>query len=268
MHHLYQRPIPLCNNAPTAAAYGTEPFNPTHAQNLEELVPIEVYNLKGENFYNSLEAQTAPYAPYLKGTLKHVWCRKTIAEKLQTINAKLADIGLELWLLDGYRSIECQRSLWQWITEEAAREKGLQDDELIAYCARYVSNPTDFSEIDATTWPTHSTGGAVDVTLRQKNGKKLDMGEAFDGMSESAHTDYLERLDAKGELSPAQQQALQNRRLLFWLLTEAGFANYPYEYWHFDYGTQMWRMNRRSWGLAENTPAWYGYTHTPKEEDA
>lgn len=266
MHHLCQRPIPICHTPPTAADYGSEPFTPEHAQASEHLVPAQTYQLNGENFYNSLEAQTAPYAPYLKGTLKHVWCRKTVAEKLKSVNEKLSPLGLELWLLDGYRSIECQKSLWQWITEETAREKGLSGDELVAYCARYVSNPSHFSETDATTWPTHSTGGAVDLTLRHKGGDKLDMGEAFDGTTEAAHTDYLERLEAKGELNPKQQQALQNRRLLFWLLTEAGFANYPYEYWHFDYGTQMWRMNRRSWGLAENTPAWYGYTQAPKEE--
>lgn len=265
MHPLCRQPIPVCNNAPSAAHYGTEPFDANHPLAADPLVNIADYGLKGENFYTAKEAQNAPYAPYLKGTLKHVWCRKTVAEKLVRVQQQLAPLGMGLWLLDGYRSIECQRSLWQWITEETAQTKNLSGDALIAYCAQYVSNPSYFSAHDSRTWPTHSTGGAVDVTLRYTHGSPVNMGEHFDGMGEAAHTDFLER---QTSLSESQKQAQQNRRLLFWLMTEAGFASYPYEYWHFDYGTQMWRMNRRSWGLEkleEQPAAWYGYIPMPKE---
>lgn len=266
MHPVCQKPIPVCHNPPTAAAYGVEAFDSNHPQTHEPLVNIADYGLKGENFYNSKDAQNAPYAPYLKGVLKHVWCRKSVAEKLVQVQQQLTPLGMELWLMDGYRSIDCQRALWQWITEETAATKGLAGDDLIAYCAQYVSNPTAFNETDPATWPTHSTGGAVDVTLRYKDGTPVSMGEDFDGMGHTAHTDYLER---QTNLSDNQKQALQNRRLLFWLMTEAGFAGYPYEYWHFDYGTQMGRMNMRSWGfekLEQQPAAWYGYISAPTEE--
>jgi D-alanyl-D-alanine dipeptidase len=35
-------------------------------------------------------------------------------------------------------------------------------------------------------------------------------------------------------------EARSNRRLLYWLMTEGGFASNPNEWWHFSWGDQMW----------------------------
>ncbi|KAG0505300.1 MAG: D-alanyl-D-alanine dipeptidase [Candidatus Udaeobacter sp.] len=61
-------------------------------------------------------------------------------------------------------------------------------------------------------------------------------------------------------------EALRNRRLLYWIMREAGFANYPYEWWHFDWGTQFWITNCEvsSDGSARPTSAWYGPAETPR----
>ncbi|MCG4287414.1 D-alanyl-D-alanine dipeptidase, partial [Lactobacillaceae bacterium KNUT 0156] len=32
----------------------------------------------------------------------------------------------------------------------------------------------------------------------------------------------------------------ENRRLLYHVMTQAGFTNYIEEWWHFDYGNQNW----------------------------
>ena len=31
-----------------------------------------------------------------------------------------------------------------------------------------------------------------------------------------------------------------NRRILYWAMTKAGFTNLPTECWHFDYGNRNW----------------------------
>jgi D-alanyl-D-alanine dipeptidase len=52
---------------------------------------------------------------------------------------------------------------------------------------------------------------------------------------------------------------LLNRRLLYWTMREAGFTNYPYEYWHYDYGDQMYVLTLRSLGKQDIASAWYSY---------
>src|SRR5690606_40003770 len=84
----------------------------------------------------------------------------------------------------------------------------------------------------------HSTGGAVDLTLRWRGGESLFMGSLFADPSPVSHTAHFEAL--KGRLSFSEEEARANRRLLYWLMREAGFASNPSEWWHFSYGDQMW----------------------------
>ena len=79
----------------------------------------------------------------------------------------------------------------------------------------------------------HSSGGAVDLTIVDAQGVPLDMGTDFDDFSPLARTDAFEHPHA----DPICQK---NRRLLYGVLTEAGFTNYPEEWWHYDYGDLFW----------------------------
>ena len=38
----------------------------------------------------------------------------------------------------------------------------------------------------------------------------------------------------------SDEEARTNRRLLYWVMTEAGFANNPTEWWHYSWGDQLW----------------------------
>ena len=40
------------------------------------------------------------------------------------------------------------------------------------------------------------------------------------------------------------EEARANRRLLYWLMIDAGFASNPSEWWHFSFGDQMWAKLR------------------------
>ena len=59
------------------------------------------------------------------------------------------------------------------------------------------------------------------------------MGCAFDDFSSLARTDAIERQDADHRIR-------DHRRLLYSVMTEAGFTNYPEEWWHYDYGDLFW----------------------------
>ena len=86
---------------------------------------------------------------------------------------------------------------------------------------RYTSPPGGSS---------HQYGGAVDVTLIDAQGNRLDMGTAL--------TDYGKKVHTENSLITEGQR--QNRKLLYKAMTDAGFVNYPLEWWHYSYGDRMW----------------------------
>ncbi|MFG9942301.1 M15 family metallopeptidase [Pseudomonas aeruginosa] len=83
----------------------------------------------------------------------------------------------------------------------------------------------------------HLTGGAVDVTLCDAQGRWLDMGSAFDEAVPASYTAYFERL---AEPDARQRRVRDHRRLLYHAMLDAGFSNLPSEWWHYDFGDQLW----------------------------
>ncbi len=79
----------------------------------------------------------------------------------------------------------------------------------------------------------HRTGGAIDLTIVDADGKELYMGTDHDDMTETAALDYYE---TKKKLSPSDAMAKKNRRLLKRVMLKAGFTIYPPEWWHWMYG--------------------------------
>ena len=69
------------------------------------------------------------------------------------------------------------------------------------------------------------------------------MGSIFDDDAEVSHTDYFETARNTAQ-SSSELEARGNRRILYWAMKSVGFENYHYEWWHYDYGNQMWLMNR------------------------
>ena len=53
-------------------------------------------------------------------------------------------------------------------------------------------------------------------------------------------------------MSFSNEEARANRRMLYWLMIEAGFTNHPDEWWHYSYGDQMWAK------LSNKPAAFYG----------
>ena len=95
------------------------------------------------------------------------------------------------------------------------------------------------------------------------SGAILDHGAGFDEPHERSFTDHYERLRSEGRIAEDDPRLL-NRRILVNAMLAAGFTNYAYEFWHFDYGTQLHVLTLREGGAAPApAAAWYGTTTLP-----
>ena len=135
-----------------------------------------------------------------------------------------------------------------------ARAKQLNPDgsaqEHRTYAMQYIVDPVDFDEHDSKTWPAHTNGGAVDLTLRDSVTKELlNMGANFEEDIEANVGDYFERQLVAGLIDESDVR-LQNRRLLNWAMTEEGLLNETAKvFWHYDWGNQIYV--RASHGLSQ-----------------
>jgi len=67
------------------------------------------------------------------------------------------------------------------------------------------------------------------------------MGTPYDEFGTRANIRYFEEKIEIGErLSSKDTIILNKKRLLFNIMIEEGFTNYPVEWWHYDYGNQFW----------------------------
>ncbi|MEM7223834.1 MAG: M15 family metallopeptidase [Pseudomonadota bacterium] len=267
---LRARPIPIRPGAPTSRDYGALAIDLEDPRAGEPLVDVAAYGIAGIGFYGRTDGHNAPYHRAFDGALPGVWVRRSVAERLVRVNRRLAAYGVELFLLNGYRRIALQQAIWDFFMAQARAQL---DDPSEADCATfastYCSDPRAFDPADSRTWPVHATGGAVDTTLRLRaDGQQLLMGGLFDDPAEVSHSDYLEaKLGALGgdawRLTLSEREALANRRLLCWAMAEEDFANYAYEWWHFDWGTQLWALAAPPDGPPRR--AFYGLAQDPEE---
>jgi len=178
-----------------------------------------------------------------------------------------------LFVWDAYRPQTVQQALFdsyvdKLVGDGTPREQAQQDAQ------QFVSIPSD----DPTRPPPHNTGGAVDlsiirfwaedwermehltqVVMRTETSDNwqeiykaemerlqiirtrsmpLPMGTVFDGVQDETLTLHFENID-EADLSDEAAVARDNRRLLWNVMIEAGFSNYPDEWWHFDFGNQF-----------------------------
>ncbi len=194
----------------------------------EPLVELEESKkLKIENIY---------YRRKIKGSTKSVFVRATVARMLRTASEKLTDKNL-LLVKDGWRPQELQLSLYHQIFSEIRRSNpGLSEYQLHEETSKYCSNG-----LDNNCPSSHITGGAVDVSLCDADYQEVVMGNSFDDPSIISSTRFFEQRIEEGTiLNYEQQKALLNRRLLYFCMTNSGFTNYAREWWHYDYGNQLW----------------------------
>jgi D-alanyl-D-alanine dipeptidase len=202
---------------------------------LEELVDLRDLGIAGENYYYSL--RNPPYWRRIEGAVPDLLVRRSVGEKLARINALLAVAELELYVFDAWRPRAVQAFFHdEWMPAEIAkRDPHLRGAALTAEVERYWAAPSS----DENSPAPHATGAALDLTIRWAGSDQLWMGSIFDDATELAHRDRFE-LTSSAAPSFSDDEARANRRLLHWVMTEAGFAGHPDEWWHFSWGDQLW----------------------------
>ena len=156
-----------------------------------------------------------------------IFLRQGVAEKLVEVQEQLAPLRLKIW--DGWRSRQVQTAIYRQYWNELTRQHpNWGEAQLRAAVNMFVTEGSDPGYI-----PPHATGGAVDLTLVDAHGQELPMGTGFDHFGPESASLYFEEND----IDPA---ICQNRRRLREALTQAGFRSDSHEWWHYDYGNQLW----------------------------
>jgi zinc D-Ala-D-Ala dipeptidase len=173
----------------------------------------------------------------IEDSMEECYVRDTVA-KILIKASKLLPNGHKFVVLDAWRSIEVQKTIFSRYKERLQRYyPNANEKKLVCLTQKYVSLPSTNEDNPSP----HNTGGAIDLSLIDSSGNYLNMGTSFDDFNEKSNTRYYEQLiEAEKKLSDEELIVSNNRRLLFHLMNRVGFTNYPDEWWHYDYGNQLW----------------------------
>lgn len=246
LENLRQKPIPdLAPLQERKKNYRAHPIDRASDLHEEKVVEIRDFGIEGENYY--CRTDNPPYYEAAPGAIEKLFLRESVAGRLRKVDQRLREIGLRVHVYDAIRPLAVQtyfHDVWMYRRVQE-RHPSFTHEETIAEVEKYWAAPTTSQESPAP----HSTGGAVDLTIcKIRNAEPLYMGSIFDDATELAHTDYFDtdgrkqkEIEVKEKLEKfSDVEAKLNRRLLYWLMCEAGFANNPSEWWHFSWGDQMW----------------------------
>jgi len=236
-HTLRQRPIPVFPEPDWPALTGRAILGST-----EPLVPMSLAPPPIRVFpaYARMD---------IPGAVNECYVREGVYRRLLAV-ARALPHGMTLLVLDGWRPWRVQQYLFETLME-AIRDANptISEQDLTARTREFVSLPSRAPNAPSP----HLTGGAVDVTLCDSDGLPLPMGTQFDEAVPDSHSAAYE---GRNGLSGSQRDARDNRRLLYHAMADQGFTNLPSEWWHFDYGDQLWAHYQGQQGL--DTAPMYG----------
>ena len=162
--------------------------------------------------------------------------RKSVVEKICRAADRLPK-GVFLKIYSAYRSQEIQLKMFmEKLAEIEKKFPNLQIAEQERQARLAVADPRGGK------YGPHQTGGAIDLTLCDKNGNEFDMAGKWNSFNELTPTYPTRRL----WFFPLFRRALltgrqlKNRKTLYDVMTGQGFVNYPLEWWHYCYGDRMW----------------------------
>lgn len=176
-------------------------------------------------------------SPEIPNNTDYTKMRKPVYEKLLHAQELLTP-GIFFCLYEGYRSLSLQKMLFEnryGIIQ--ANHPDWSREQLFIETIKMVSPITNLD--GSINVPPHSTGAAVDVYLIDENGDALDMGIHPKEWMED--TDDLLSFTNSTAIS---SEAKKNREIMSMVLAQAGFVNYPTEYWHWSYGDRYWAYHK------------------------
>lgn len=166
----------------------------------------------------------------------HPFLRRTVSEMLTQASNNLPD-RYKLLIVTCYRSAEMQGEMYRNRKIQFAKKYPFKMifhySQWIKDVGRYTAPPGGSP---------HQTGSAIDLTLIDPEGNRLDMGTGL--------TDFGVKVHMENDLITSEQR--ENRKILRDAMTKAGFTYYPFEWWHYCYGDRMWAA------YTEQTECFYG----------
>lgn len=198
-----QEAMPLPSGAPPLSPFeaGLIEEGFVDVRSLDPDIRVELKYASNDNFMRS-----AVYADS-----RGAYLRPEAARKLAAANRYLKELrpGFTLLVGDALRPRAVSWKMWAALDGSPMQ--------------RYVADPRGGSM--------HNYGCAVDVTICDLNGRRLDMGSAMDHFGPLAQPRHEQRYLREGRLTEDQ---LANRELLRHVMTKAGFQGLQLEWWHFE----------------------------------
>jgi D-alanyl-D-alanine dipeptidase len=252
--------IPVIEREQLRASYFDMPLDCHAPLSDEPMVKLADYGIACQSYYARTDGNNPPYYQAIDGSDNNDWLRHSLALKLVAANQQLQPFGVELLILDAYRSIECQLGLWSFFCQQHQQKYPTATHaQCEQYAAGFVQDIKDFDRHRPNRCPAHMTGGSVDATLRRlDNGEQLDMGTRFEQHVRQSRTDFFERQLLEG-LIDDNDIRLHNRRLMHWAFSRQGILNDPALFWHHDWGNQLWFKTSQALNGTPQSEAWYGY---------
>ncbi|MBP7741250.1 MAG: peptidase M15D vanX D-ala-D-ala dipeptidase [Candidatus Pacebacteria bacterium] len=237
------------------AGYRQWPIAVNHPASLEACVDIRDHGIAGKNLYNRTDAP--PYFEQFDGSIPELFVRVGVLEKLKEANKILAFHNAEVFVNDSWRPAQVQQGGRAWCERDIRTHfPGWTDTQVLDEVSNFWAvGPKTQDDIDPLSPPPHSTGGALDLTLRRvSDGQDLWMGTIADDTTEKAYVDWFERYADPASFS--DREAQRNRRLLYHTMTDLGFVVNPTEWWHVSWGDQLWACITSA-RTGQHVEAWY-----------
>ncbi|RTY93599.1 M15 family metallopeptidase [Flavobacterium sp. GT3R68] len=199
------KPVIVSNRTPTSPEVKLPEVNDSTFVNLKIYSQDFILDMKYATTDNFLKAKVYDCA--------ECFLRYKTVKSLLEANERFVKKGYRIKIYDCYRPLDIQKRMWAIVSNP-----------------EYVADPKKGS--------IHNRGGAVDITLVDKNGKELDMGTAFDHFGIEASHQYLNVSD----------EVLANRKLLKKIMLKSGFKSFDSEWWHYNIkNAKLERVSNFKW---------------------
>lgn len=199
-----------------------------YGEPVEELVKIAIED-NGEPLVDIFEVcpdlRWAPQSPRFDFDRSGL-ARLSVAHMLKQSQEALPD-GLYLEIVGAFRPFDIQKKMYDRARAELKEKHPHWDEELLTEYINVFSAPPIRE-----TPPPHTTGGAVDLTIVDEKGERLDMISPYEMGWDSAPM-FVEGIS---------ETAIRHRALLREVLEGAGLTNFPGEWWHWTYGEPGWAL--------------------------
>jgi len=183
-------------------------------------------------------------APYKDKT--SIWkLREEVVNRLVKVHDYLiSKSSFNLLIYDSWRPLEVQEFMFKRaiLLECKKSDIDISFENIKTYPSiiKKVEKFWAYPSYDTRCPPPHSTGGALDVCLSDKDGNLVEMGSMVDQMDETSNPYFYANIK--------NEEAIiwnSRRNLLREIMTKFGFAQHPNEWWHFSYGDQLWAWKNK-----------------------